>query len=154
MTPERDAFIIAQTVQGVPTRAVGAALGLSHTSIERHQSRLRNHIIAEANAILNRGLVSARRTVCRFAAIGAGKLPTNKDGAVDKDLCRLSLDASKVVLQAAGILSQGGTVINNLIQINQAQQAPEAVARVLAQISRNDTASGNLLAEQIPPIDV
>lgn len=97
MTPEQQAIIISGAVQGVPQRAVGEALGVSHTTIQRHQAKLRERIQREAEALLQRGLIPARRTVCRLAAVG------NRQNA-DKDDKKLALDASKIILGAASIL--------------------------------------------------
>ena len=77
----------------------------------------------------------------RLAALG------NTKGA-DKDTLKLSLDASKVVLNCAGILSNTpGTVINNLIQVNQ-NEVPEQLKGLLQQIARNDQNNSKTLGNE------
>lgn len=130
MTPEQQAIIINDTVAGQTQVAIGRKLGVSHQAISKQKANLLPWIQHQATEFLNRGLVSARRSVCRIAALG------NTKGASNESL-KLSLDASKVILNAAGILSSPSTVINNMVQVNQ-NQVPEQLRALLQQVARND----------------
>jgi hypothetical protein len=141
MTPEQQAIIINNTVAGVTCRDIAPQLGISHAAVNRHQHKLRDLIQKQATELLNRGLIPARRTITRLAALG------NTKGA-DKDTLKLSLDASKVVLNCAGILSNTpGTIINNLIQVNQ-NEVPEQLKGLLQQIARNDQSTNKTLGNE------
>lgn len=144
MTPQEQAIIITDTVQEVPQRAIGNKLGVSHTTIHRHQAKLRDLIQREASELLNRGLIPARRTLTRLAAIG------NTKGA-DKDQLKLSLDASKVILSASGILASSGTTINNMIQVN-TNEVPEVVKELFDKLTHSTSKS--LVVEESETIDV
>jgi hypothetical protein len=146
MTPQQEAIIISKSAQAVPTRAIGQELGVSHTTIERRQKRLRELINKEAAELLNRGLIPARRTITRLAAMG-----NSKDA--DKDQLRIALDASKVILNAGGILANAGTTINNLIQINN-NEMPEVIKQLFSAITHADHAQGNISLMDDSVIDV
>ena len=130
MTPEQQAIIINDTVQGTPQVVTASKLGVCQQAISQQKANLLPWIQHQATEFLNRGLVSARRSVCRIAALG------NTKGASNESL-KLSLDASKVILNAAGILSSPSTVINNMVQVNQ-NQVPEQLRALLQQVARND----------------
>ena len=130
MTPEQQAIIINDTVQGTPQVVTASKLGVCQQAISQQKANLLPWIQHQATEFLNRGLVSARRSVCRIAALG------NTKGASNESL-KLSLDASKVILNAAGILSSPSTVINNMVQVNQ-NQVPEQLRALLEQVARND----------------
>jgi hypothetical protein len=145
MTPQQEAIIIDNTVQQVPQRAIGEMIGVSHTTIQRHQARLRDHINQQASELLQRGLIPARRTITRLAGMGNVK-------TADKDTLKLSLDASKIVLNAAGILASAGTTINNMIQINN-NEMPESIRALFEQITHNESNNRTLL-DDVNIIDV
>ena len=144
MTPQEQAIIIDKTVAGVTCRDIAPELGISHAAVNRAQHKLRDHIQRQASELLNRGLIPARRTLTRLAAIG------NTKGA-DKDQLKLSLDASKVILSASGILASAGTTINNMIQINQ-NEVPEAVKELLSRLTHSTSKS--LVVDESEAIDV
>jgi hypothetical protein len=125
MTPAQTAIIARRTVEGATTRDIEAQLGIDHSTIARTRNRpqVRALIESEIAALMERGLKPARRTLCRLAAIG------NKADA-DKDMLKLSLDASKTILSHAN--GQPGTIINTLIQINQAPEQSQELAGISA----------------------
>jgi hypothetical protein len=145
MTPQQEAIIISETANGATTRHIAPLVGLDHSNVARHQKRLRDHINRQASELLQRGLTPARRTITRLAAIGNTK-------AADKDMLKLSLDASKIVLNAAGILASAGTTINNMIQINN-NEMPESIRALFAQITHNECDNRTLL-DDVNIIDV
>ncbi len=117
MTPEQNAIVARKTVQGVPGRQIAQVLGVHESTVSRAKAAVRPYIESEISALMMRGLKPARRTLCRLAAIG-------NQADADKDMLKLSLDASKTILSHAN--GQPGTIINTLIQINQApEQAQE-----------------------------
>ena len=130
MTPEQQAIIINDTVHEIPQVVTGCKLGVTQQAISKQKANLLPWIQLQATEFLTRGLVSARRSVCRIAALGNTKRATN-------EAMKLSLDASKVILNAAGILSSPSTVINNMVQVNQ-NQVPEQLRALLQQVARND----------------
>lgn len=144
ISAEEEAIIIAQSAQGMTQRAIAAQIGCSHTTVDRHQDRLRDLIQREAAALLNRGLISARRTVCRLAAAG-------NDRHADDAAKKLALEASKTILSAAQITGNNpSTVLNTLIQItpSDSQSATMALlsdylqAQMRQQDTERDTSNG------------
>jgi hypothetical protein len=145
MTPQTEAIVINKTLQGQSSREIAPQVNLSHVSVTHHQARLRDHIQKQAAELLNRGLIPARRTLTRLAAIGNTK-------TADKDQLKLSLDASKVILSASGILASAGTTINNMIQIN-ANETPELVQQLFDKITHT-TSKSLLLPSTKDVVDV
>jgi hypothetical protein len=115
MTPAQTAVVTSRTIQGIPIRAIAQEIGTSHQTVLRtqHKPEIKALIEREAAEIINRGLKPARRTITRLAAMG------NAKGA-DKDMLKLSLDASKHITSMAGLSgTTPSTIINALIQVNQ-----------------------------------
>jgi thiamine kinase-like enzyme len=124
MTPEQTALIASESIKGSTTREIAAIIGCNQSSIVRtiNKPDIRAKIEREANEIISRGLLPARRTLTRLAALGSVKCQ-------DKDMLKLSLDASKHITAIAGLSGNSqSTIINNLIQINQAPEAAKEVA--------------------------
>jgi hypothetical protein len=96
-------------------------MGYHESTISRtiNKPEIRALIEAEATKIINRGLRPAVKTICRLAAMGNVK-------SQDKDMLKLSLDASKHVTSMAGLSgSAPSTIINTLIQVNHAPEHRE-----------------------------
>ena len=110
MTPEQQAIIISQTARGATTRDIEPIAGLDHSTIARAQNQLRPLINAEIQALLTEGLTASRATIIRLAKQGST--------TEDKDWAKLALDASKTVLNVAGLTGQPSTIINQLINVN------------------------------------
>lgn len=146
MTPAHEAIVAAQTIQGVPSRAIAAQIGTSHTSVERARNRpsVRAYIESEITELMKRGLKPARQTLCRQAAMGNGKRydPETKRELWDKDVASIAQKASAIILQHAN--PQPGTVIYNLTQINQTE-VPEVIRALFAQVAHNDTRNVSML---------
>jgi len=109
-------------IAGDTQKEIAKRLGIHQTTVSKiqRQPEIKAYIESEIEQLMRRGLSQARRTVCRFAAKG-----NIKDAKIEEQ--KLALDASKVILSHA----QGapGTVVNTLIQINQAPaQAAELTA--------------------------
>jgi hypothetical protein len=131
MTPAQTAIVTSRTIQGVPIRAIAQEIGTSHQTILRtqHKPEIKALIEREAAEIINRGLKPARRTLTRLAAIGNTK-------RADKDMLKLSLDASKHITSMAGLSGNApGTIINALIQVNQAPEQSRELDGIQAFLS-------------------
>ena len=137
MNPEQQAIIINETVQGKSCRSIAPLVNQDYTTVNKYQHKLRDIINKQASELLNRGLIPARRTLTRLAALG-----NTKDA--DKDQLKLSLDASKVILSASGILASAGTTINNMIQVNN-NEIPDVVKELFAKVTH--TSGKSLLIE-------
>jgi DNA-binding Lrp family transcriptional regulator len=114
MTPQQVATITACHIQGIPQGEIASRIGVTRETVNRNLQKpeIRSLIEREATELLNRGLKTARQTITRAAAKG-----NRKDA--DKDTIKLSLDAAKVILAAAGLSGVApSTVITNLIQVN------------------------------------
>jgi hypothetical protein len=114
MNTEQLAVVTKRTIEGASQRAIAAEIGTSHVAVHRAINRpdVRAKIEAGANKIINRGLNPSINTLCRLAAIGNTKY-------ADKDLLKLSLDASKHITSIAGLSgSNQSTIINTLINVN------------------------------------
>lgn len=144
MTPQEQAIIIQDKIQEVPQIVTASKLGVCQQAVSQRQAKLRDLINKEASELLNRGLLPARRTLTRLAALGNVK-------GQDKDNLKLSLDASKVILSASGILASSGTTINNMIQVN-TNEVPEAVKELLSRLTHSTSKS--LVVEETETIDV
>lgn len=125
LNAHQKAEIVKRTLQGQTINEIGPAIGVNPCTVWRnqHKPEIRSIIEREANKIINSGLKPARRTLTRLAAIGNTKCN-------DKDMLKLSLDASKHITAIAGLSGNGSnTIINQLIQINQApEQSKELTA--------------------------
>ena len=121
MSAEEKAIIVAGKVRGETDLALSQKIGRSHTTVGRYHNKpaVKALIEHEAAQIMERGLTSARKTLCRLAARGNVK-------DADKDTLKLALDASKHITSIAG-LSGGtpGTVINALINIEGGEKQQE-----------------------------
>lgn len=111
MTPEQTAVVIQKTIEGVPSRDIGQAIGTSHMAVVRARQKPDVKAIVEAglSKLIKRGVNPAVNTLCRAAALG------NAKGAEDNiDLFKLSIQASdKILSHVSGSGPQ--TVINQLI---------------------------------------
>jgi hypothetical protein len=121
MSPEQQGIVAQRSIEGVPIRTIGQELGTSHVSVlrARNKPHVRAFIEAEITNLITRGLKPARQTLCRLAALGNVK-------GQDKDTLALSLKASTTILNH--IAGQPGTIINNLIQINNNEIPPSIAA--------------------------
>jgi len=131
MDNQQTAVVIQRTIQGLTTRDIGQEIGLSRTAVNnvQHRPEVKAKIERAANHIINRGLQPAVKTLCRLAAMGNVK-------DADKDSLKLSLDASKHITSMAG-LSGGApsTIINAMIQINQAPEQAQELNTIAAFLS-------------------
>jgi DNA-binding Lrp family transcriptional regulator len=131
MTPEQTALVTAGHIKGIPQGQIAEQVGMARETVNRHLHRpeIKALIEREAAEIINRGLKPARRTLTRLAALGNN--PTT-----DKDHLKLSLDAAKHITSMAG-LSGGapGTIINALIQVNQAPEQSKELSGIAAFLS-------------------
>lgn len=134
MDTESIALVTKRTIEGAPYRETAAELGVSHTTVMRvvHKPDVKAIVEAGITKLLQRGLNPSVNTLCRLAAVGANtkiKLITNpetgqtyKAADVDKDLLKLSLDASKVILNHAA--GTGPTTVINQLIYSQGTHAP------------------------------
>jgi hypothetical protein len=131
MTPEQIGIASRCKLNGESIEVIGPKLGVHPSTVYRNLERpeIKALIEREAAEIINRGLKPARRTITRLAAIGNTK-------SNDKDMLKLSLDASKHITNMAG-LSGGapGTIINALIQVNQAPEQAKELSGIAAFLS-------------------
>jgi hypothetical protein len=135
------------TAQGATTRDIEAKIGLDHSTIARAQQRpeIKAKIEHEIEQLINRGLKPARATMCRLAAIGNTK-------TTDKDMLKLSLDASKAIIAQA----QGapGSIINTLIQINHAPEQAQELDGIAAFLNHQWRQAATIDAEIEQPIQI
>jgi hypothetical protein len=133
MTPEQKAIIISQSALGIPGCTIAQSIGVHPSTVTRtqQQSDTRARIQAEAEAIINGGLRVSRQATLRASAeaLRQYKAIANKQ-PYDKDLIKLGLDASKTILQVAGLTGQPSTIINTLININQDTGQADAVSLI------------------------
>lgn len=115
MTPENRALVVAGRIQEKSCREISREIGCNPKSITNllKKDEIKELIERETSEIIKRGLIPARRTITRFAAMG-----TNPDATdVDK---KLALEASKHITGIAGVSgTTPSVVINTLTQINQ-----------------------------------
>jgi hypothetical protein len=114
MDTDQLAIVTQRTIEGAPSRTIANEIGTHHTTVLRAQARpdIRAKVEQGINQLISRGLKPAISTITRFAALG-----NVKDITSDKDLAKLSLDASKTILShVSGSGPQ--TVINQLIYSN------------------------------------
>lgn len=147
------AEVTGLAIQGMSIRAIESTTGINRGAIQRTLAKpeIRSKIEKEAIEIINRGLKPARRTLTRLAAEG------NK--GKDPAMLKLALDASKHITGMAGLSGNTpSTIINTLIQVNQAPQESQEVndirAYILAQcnnriidIQDNNTPVGNTIQQ-------
>lgn len=111
MTPEQISTITELTIKGLPTRAIGEAIGKSHVAViaARNKPDVKKVIEEGISKLARRGLNPAVNTLCRYAAMG-----NTKDVFKTPDIAKLALTASQTIInniQGAG----PQTVINQLI---------------------------------------
>ncbi len=131
MDNQQTAVVIQRTIQGLTTRDIGQEIGLSRTAVNnvQHRPEVKAKIERAANHIINRGLQPAVKTLCRLAAMGNVK-------DADKDSLKLSLDASKHITSMAGLSGTApSTIINAMIQINQAPEQAQELSTIAAFLS-------------------
>lgn len=111
MNPSQIATLTECTIKGMPTREIAPIIGVSHTTVSRTQQKpdIKAKVEAGITKLINRGLNPSINTLCRFAAMG-----NTKSIVYDKDMAKLSIDASKVILSHANG-SGPQTIINQLI---------------------------------------
>lgn len=122
MNPEQIATCTKLHIEGKSIRDIAPVVDRSPSAVAQtlRKPEIRALIEREAQEIINRGLRPARRTLTRLAAIG------NK--GTDKDMLKLSLDASKHITSMAGLSgTTPSTVINALIQVNEAPQVSREI---------------------------
>jgi hypothetical protein len=117
--------IIKGNLTGKSITKIAEETGLTRKTVHRKLMNpdVRAFIEEETRLLMNDGLVPSRKTLIRLAVEG--------EKSNDKEMLRLSLDASKVILGAAGITSSGSTTINNILNVT---QNPD-VAKELSQLS-------------------
>lgn len=145
LTQEQKSIIISKSAQGASSRRIAPLVGVSKDSVLRAQKELRPLIDKEAELLLTSGLKASRETTVRFAEYGASEkcIPGESDPAWAK----ISLDASKSII---GILSQGSnsTIINQLIQINQAPEQTKELS-ALAEFIRASWSQSDIDNEDV-----
>jgi hypothetical protein len=154
MTPSQQADVIALTVQGETTRSIEAITGIDHVTVNRAQHQLKPLINQEINELLTAGLTAARQTTVRLAKQGAT--------TQDKDWAKIGLDASKVILNAAGITGTPSTVINQLINVNNNTESMPVMTMLKEFLasktgiihSHTDCLKTDTMSENRQPIDV
>jgi len=133
MRPDQDVIVAQRTLLGVPGCKIAQEIGVHESTISRAKARVRTVIEGEYTELMVRGLRPSRRTLCRLAAMGSVKPVVDPDTGkliIDKDMLKLSLDASKTILSHAN--GQPGTIINTLIQINQAPEQAQELQGIAA----------------------
>ncbi len=124
------ATLTSLAIQGKPSREIAAQIGVSHTTVSNTLNKpdIKSKVERCITDLINRGLRPSIRTLSRFAAIGNTKDITSPN---NRDLAKLSLDASKTILSH---ISNSGpqTVINTLIYSNSthSQLSDDALAMV------------------------
>lgn len=126
-TPEQIGITTKRTIEGVPIRQIAAEIGASHQTVIRiqHDPAIKAKIEAAAAKLINGPLNDAVETISRLAKQG-------KD-TTDKDWAKLGLDASKHITGMAGLSgTTPSTVINALIQVNEAPQQGQELTALTA----------------------
>ena len=135
ITPDQVATVTDCTIRGLATRETAQVAGISHTTVCRtiNKPDVRARIEKEATEIINRGLRPARQVLTRIVAEG------NTKGA-DHQTKKLSLDAAKHITNIAGLSGNApGTIINQLIQINQDPEQTKELSDIKAFLSNQWT---------------
>ncbi len=113
MDTDQLSTLTSLAIQGKPSREIAAQIGVSHTTVSNTLNKpdIKSKVERCISDLINRGLKPSVRTLSRFAAIGNTKDITLPD---NRDLAKLSLDASKAILNH---VSNAGpqTIINTLI---------------------------------------
>ena len=150
MDTETTSKIISLSAQGLSTKDIGSQVGVDHTTVWRHQKRLRNQITEELQRLLDDGLRTARKGIVRASAevISQYKAKDRKK-EYDKDLINVGMQANKLLLSAAGLIGHPSTVINQIIQVNPTAAIPPAVLEVLRAIGARDRGQASMLDEVI-----
>jgi DNA-binding Lrp family transcriptional regulator len=117
--------LAVRRMEGQTIRGIAAEMDISTRTVQNGLKRqdVRSLIERETAEIIKRGLIPARRTITRFAAMGNSKEATDADK-------KLALEASKHITGIAGVSgTTPSVVINSLTQINQqAEQTEEMKA--------------------------
>jgi N-methylhydantoinase A/oxoprolinase/acetone carboxylase beta subunit len=129
-TPAMTTKAIGMRAKGRPIVEIAADLECNAQSLGRHLAKpnIRDRIERETEKLLESGLSPSRETLVGFARKGAKMV---QGEITDFNTARLALDASKTILGAAGITSQGSTTINNILNVT---QNPD-IAKELSQLS-------------------
>jgi hypothetical protein len=136
MTPEQTAIIIHESACGKSTRAIEEMIGKDHSTIAlfRQNSTIRPLIEEEMAYLLTKGLKAARQTTVKFAEYGASE--ECQPGKSDEKWAKIAADASKSILNVV-TSSQPGTVINTLIQVNQAPEQSKELSSLASFLQAN-----------------
>jgi hypothetical protein len=127
MNPEQTAVVVKKSILGIPGCTIAHELGVHPSTVTRTQQRpeIKAKIERAGEYIVNRGLQPAVKTICRLAAMGNQDRRDPETGLklFDKEVAKLSLDASKHITSMAGLSGTApSTIINAMIQINQAPE--------------------------------
>ena len=150
MDTETTSKIISLSAQGLSTKEIGKHVGVDHTTVWRHQRKLRSQITEELQRLLDDGLRVARKGIVRASSevIQQYKAKDRKE-EYDKDLINAGMQANKLIMNAAGLIGNPSTVINQIIQVNQTAAIPPAVLEVLRAIGDRDRGQASMLDEVI-----
>lgn len=127
MNAEATAYAVSRSIQGVPGCKIAKEIGVHESTISRtlNQPEIRSIIEQAAKDIIIRSLPAACKTIDRLAKIG--------NESQDKDMLKLSLDASKHVTSMSGLSGNApSTIINAMIQINSAPEESKEVQDIRA----------------------
>lgn len=122
---EEKALIAKCHIEGMPNKEIAKGLGRGIQSVAKvlKQDDIKAFIETETRKLMEDGLVPARETMVRLAKEG-------KEG-VEVPMLKLSLEAAKTILGAAGITASGSTTINTILNVT---QNPE-IGRELSELS-------------------
>jgi hypothetical protein len=149
VTPEQTAIITAGHLNGIPHHQIAAQTGLARETVTRHlhKPEIREKIEAAADRIVNGGLDDAVATITRLAR--EGKATT------DKDWAKLGLDASKHITSMVGLSGNTpSTIINAMIQINQAPEQGKELQGITAFLANQWQAGQDEAIDVEQPIQI
>lgn len=128
MDIEQTAEAIACKLKGMPQNEIAHRFGVHESTISRtvRSERAQAIIERETHELINRALKPARLTLSRLAAEGIK--------STDKDMLRLSLDASRTIFNAVGLGGNQSIVVNNILAVN-SHDTPPAVAQLLSHLN-------------------
>lgn len=107
--------LVHMKAAGATSGEVAKVLGRDVAVVSRWSNRehIKALIEAEAGELMRQGLMPARKTLVDLAIRG-----TSEEDRNNKDILKLSLDASKAIMCSAGLGGgQPGTVVNQLVNI-------------------------------------